>query len=58
MVLKSINLKYFEPRLICIEISDKDNLNKVKDYLIKYNYFFIKKMISSFFFEHRRENFK
>ena len=58
MVLKSISLKNFEPKLICIEILDKDNFNKVKDYLIKYNYFFIKKIISSFFFEYRRKNFK
>ena len=57
MVLKSINLKYFKPKLICIEILDKNYLIKIKKYLIKLNYFFIKRKTSSFFFEHRK-NFK
>jgi len=54
MVLKSINLKYFKPKLICIEILDKNYLIKIKKYLIKLNYFFIKRKTSSFFFEHRK----
>ena len=54
MVLKSINLKYFKPKLISIEILDKNYLIKIKKYLIKLNYFFIKRKTSSFFFEHRK----
>ena len=54
MVLKSINLKYFKPKLICIEILDINYLIKIKKYLIKLNYFFIKRKTSSFFFEHRK----
>ena len=54
MVLKSINLKYFKPKLICIEILDKNYLIKIKKYLIKLNYFFIKRKTSSFFFEYRK----
>ena len=57
MVLKSINLKYFKPKLICIEILDINYLIKIKKYLIKLNYFFIKRKTSSFFFEYRK-NFK
>ena len=54
MVLKSINLKYFKPKLICIEILDINYLIKIKKYLIKLNYFFIKRKTSSFFFEYRK----
>ena len=54
MVLKSINLKYFKPKLICIEILDKNYLIKIKKYLIKLNYFFRKRKTSSFIFEHRK----
>ena len=53
IVLKTINLKYFNPKLICIEILNKEDFEKVRDYLLKLDYFFIKKKINSYFFEYR-----
>lgn len=53
IVLKTINLKYFNPRLICIEILNKDDFQKVRDYFLKFKYFFIKRRTASYFFEYR-----
>ena len=55
VVLKTINLKFFNPKLICIEILNKNDFKKVKDYFLKFNYFFIKRKTLSFFFEYRHK---
>ena len=49
-VLKSINLKFYNPRLICIEILNPKNDIELSDYLIKHGYYFEKKMGPSYFF--------
>ena len=49
-VLKSINLKFYNPRLICIEILNPKNEIELSDYLMKYGYYFQKKMGPSYFF--------
>ena len=52
-ILKSINIKKYKPKLICIEISEftkKSDKKKILNYLKSNNYKFIyKKSISSFF---------
>ncbi len=50
-VLKSINFKFYTPKLICIEILKNSNLKKIKSYLKKFNYFYVKKCTTSYFFE-------
>ena len=50
-VLKSINLKFFNPKLICIEILNPKDEIELNDYLVKYGYYFIKKMGPSYFFQ-------
>ena len=49
-VLKSINLKFYNPRLICIEILNPKNEIELSDYLMKHGYYFEKKMGPSYFF--------
>ena len=49
-VLKSINLKFYNPRLICIEVLNSKNETELSDYLMKYGYYFVKKMGPSYFF--------
>lgn len=49
-VLKSINLKLYKPKMICIEIFGHKNFLKVKEYLKKKNYTYIKKIGPSYFF--------
>ena len=49
-VLKSINLKFYNPRLICIEVLNSKNETELSDYLMKYGYYFEKKMGPSYFF--------
>ena len=49
-VLKSINLNFYEPKLICIEVLNPKKLDDLKDYLKKFRYFFIKKLGPSYFF--------
>tara|TARA_Y100000996_G_scaffold397398_1_gene364390 strand:+ start:449 stop:1120 length:672 start_codon:yes stop_codon:yes gene_type:complete len=49
-VLKSINLKFYKPKLICIEIFGKKNVKIVKNYLKNKKYFYIKKIGPSYFF--------
>jgi len=55
VVLKTIDLKFFNPKLICIEILNKNDFKKVKNYFVKFNYFFIKRKTLSFFFEYRHK---
>ncbi len=50
-VLKSINFKFYTPKLICVEILKKKNLEIIKRYLKKYNYFYAQKNTTSYFFE-------
>ena len=49
-VLKSINLNFYKPELICIEIFGSNNANKVKKYLKAKKYFYLKKIGPSYFF--------
>jgi hypothetical protein len=49
-VLKSINLKFYNPKLICVEIFGDKNINNVKKYLKVKNYLYIKKIGPSYFF--------
>ena len=49
-VLKSINLKFYNPRLICIEILNPKNEVELSDYLMEHGYYFEKKMGPSYFF--------
>ncbi len=49
-VIKSINLKFYNPKLICIEILNSKNETVLNNYLIKYGYYFIKKLGPSYFF--------
>lgn len=53
-VLKNINLKKYQPALICVEIlgNSKDK-NKIFEFLKKNNYRFVKKCKVSFFFERK-----
>ena len=53
VVLKSINFRRYTPKLICIEILNKKNLKVVRKYLLKYNYFYIKKYTTSYFFGYK-----
>ena len=48
-VLRSIDLNFYRPKLICIEIFG-NNVFKVKSYLKKKNYLLVKKIGPSFFF--------
>jgi len=50
MVLKTINLNFYKPKLICIEIFGNKNVLKVKTYLKRQNYILLKKIGPSFFF--------
>jgi len=49
-VLKSINLNFYQPKLICIEVLNSKQLDDLKDYLKKFRYSFIKKIGPSYFF--------
>jgi len=49
-VMKSINLTFYNPRLICIEILNKKKFIKIRKYLKKYDFVYIKKLGPSFFF--------
>ena len=49
-VLKTINLKKYSPKLICIEILKSKELIKVKNYFNKKNYKMIGKKNISYFF--------
>ena len=51
VVLKSINFKFYTPKLICVEILKEKNLKRIQSYLKKFNYFYIKKCTTSYFFE-------
>lgn len=55
-VLKSINLTFYNPRLICIEILDKKKFIKIRKFLKKYDFVFIKKLGPSFFFSLKSKN--
>ena len=58
-VLKTINLNFYKPKLICIEVLEKKNFLKIKKYLIKFGYHFIKVLEPSHFFELRtKKNLK
>ena len=51
-VLKTIDLKKYNPKLICIEILDENkNGEKIFNYMKKYDFKFTKKCSVSFFFE-------
>ena len=49
-VLRTINLNYYQPKLICIEIFGYKNIKKVKKYLKIKKYSFAKKVGPSYFF--------
>jgi len=53
-VIKSINLNRYKPNLICIEILDKEILKDIKHYLSKFEYCYIKRLSTSYFFEYKR----
>lgn len=55
-VLKSINLRFYKPKLICIEIFGNKNINKVKKYLKFKNYLYVKKIGPSYFFKQLSKN--
>tara|TARA_B100001057_G_scaffold458658_1_gene508108 strand:+ start:31 stop:717 length:687 start_codon:yes stop_codon:yes gene_type:complete len=50
-VLKSINLNFYKPKLICIELLNKSKLIKLKKYIKKYKYVYIKNLGPSYFFK-------
>lgn len=50
-VLKSINLDFYKPLLICTELLNKKDLPKLKKYLKKYKYIYIKNLGPSYFFK-------
>ena len=52
-VLKSINLKFYNPKLICIEILNPKNEIELSNHLMKYGYFFEKKMGPSYLFSNK-----
>ena len=49
-VLKSINLYFYKPKLICIEILDKNKIKPVSKFLKSCEYMFIKKNWPKLFF--------
>ena len=55
-VLKSINLIYYEPKLICIEVLNSKQLDDLKKYLKKFGYTFIKKLGPSYFFSSKNHS--
>jgi FkbM family methyltransferase len=55
-VLKSINLNYYEPKLICIEVLNSKQLDDLKKYLKKFGYTFIKKLGPSYFFSSKNHS--
>ena len=50
-VLKSINLNFYKPKLICIEVLNKSKLIKLKKYIKQYKYIYIKNLGPSYFFK-------
>jgi hypothetical protein len=55
-VLKSINLNFYKPKLICIEVLNSKHLNDLKQYLKKFGYFLIKKLGPSYFFSPKNDS--
>jgi len=55
-VLKSINLNFYEPKLICIEVLNSKQLDDLKKYLKKFGYTFIKKLGPSYFFSSKNHS--
>ena len=55
-VLKSIKLNFYRPKLICIEILDKNKIKPVIKFLKKCEYIFIKKIGPSYFFRNKDKN--
>ena len=55
-VLKSINLNFYEPKLICIEVLNSKQLDDLKKYLKKFGYIFIKKLGPSYFFSSKNHS--
>ena len=56
-VLQSIDLLYYKPKIICIEIEnplENFNYKKIKNYLQKYNYYLIKKIGLNGIFEYNK----
>ena len=53
-VLKSINLKFYKPKLINIEIFGKKKVDLVSKYLNRKNYHLLKKINSSYLFALKR----
>ena len=50
-VLKTIDLKFHKPKLICIEILKKKDVSKIKKYLKVNNYNFTRSLGPSYFFK-------
>ncbi len=50
-ILKTINLVFYQPKLICIEILENKEKNKIFKYLEENNYSFCKKLRVSYFFK-------
>ena len=50
-ILKKINLVFYQPKLVCIEILENKEKNKIFQYLEKNNYSFCKKLRVSYFFK-------
>ena len=50
-VLKTINLKKYEPSLVCIEILKKKDESKFNRYFKKFKYKYIKKIMHSYFYK-------
>jgi len=55
-VLKSINLNFYEPKLICIEVLKPKHLDDLNKYLKKFGYTFIKKLGPSYFFSSKNHS--
>jgi hypothetical protein len=53
-VLKTIDLNFYKPKLICIEILKKKDVAKIKKYLKINNYKFAKSLEPSYFFESKK----
>jgi FkbM family methyltransferase len=49
-VLKGIDLKLYQPKIICIEAHDENNANLICPYLIQYGYYLHSKILISYIF--------
>ena len=50
-VLRSIDLSYYMPKLVCIEIFDQKGFDELKKYLLNFSYIYVAKFGPSYFFK-------